>query len=508
MSARERVPTEIWLEIFGHLPRSSLKQTSLTQREFKIPSRTLLFDHFRLQPYASHYARSGAVPHTPAVVQRNLERLDFWSSAEIAPLVREYSIAVEQITDLPAKTDTSPFVVLAAFFDRFERLTGLKKLSAQGVHFSQTGVIGLCRSSVLVDLEVKHCYIMPGERIDTTGLQLRLSRFRYSHPWSGTRPNPADVEKPDLWIPLLHPEHLRVLHVWVDPQLKVMSETMALGPTFPHVHKLITSVDPGTLARNRLAWDKFPGVRTLDLMAWGYRIPPLGEAHPVLSPDVMPLLEEYIGLPHALHIFAARATLRRVHIDHCSLEQLISSLEWVQSPQVTSFSIDTLDVLDVSSLSVIFDSFPMLETMSILVLNNDDDDDGGEGGCPDSTVCTRRTKPSAVPTTNNSSGCKIFLPSRRINHTSDEPAVPNPGMGIRVPLRRPAGIHRRLAEIPAMRKKLRERCPALRKLWLEGIHFVSTWRLHDEDEDEEGEEKTTLGTIGSKGNGHEDFWDH
>ncbi|KAJ7644744.1 hypothetical protein FB45DRAFT_1116462 [Roridomyces roridus] len=362
MSSRERVPTEIWLEIFGHLPLSSLKQTSLTQREFKSIARTLLFNHFRLQPYASHY-KSGAVPHTPAVVKRNVERLDFWSSSESESLA---------CVNHPSWT----------------------------ISISRTATSSLASTST-----------PPG--------------CSCVSPSFATRPT---EEKADLWIPLLHPEHLRVLEVFADPYLKLMNETMVSSPVFPHVHTLRTSVIPGTLSRNLLAWSKFPGVRSLGLSNRGVQTSPFGPTHPVVCPDVMPLLEEYEGCPHALHLFAARATLMRVCIDHCSLDGLIACLNWVQSPQVTSFNIGLLDVLDVSNLSVIFNSFPMLQALRIFVLNNDDEAAyGWEGGCSDST---------SPGMTNHETGSEILLNSRGSTHTPEYLAMPDPHLGIRIQARR------------------------------------------------------------------------
>ncbi|KAJ7644745.1 hypothetical protein FB45DRAFT_898580 [Roridomyces roridus] len=266
-----------------------------------------------------------------------------------------------------------------------------------------------------------------------------------------------------------------------------MNETMALGPVFPHVHTLRTKFDPAILSRNRLAWDKFPGVHSLSLWCWESDTLPLDQAaHRVVPPDVMSLLEEYTGCPQALPLFAARATLRRVDIPQSCLRTLMPSLNWGQSPQITSFSAG-LDIMDVTNLSLIFDTFPMLQVISIVVINNDDDDDGGEGGCPDSTGARFFSTVAEAPTLPSTLQYLTLIWESEYRYVNPPESIDG------------------LADIPAMRKKLRERCPALRKVWLEGIHFVSTWRRSDSEE--EGEEKTTVGTIGSKGDGHEDFWE-
>ncbi|KAF8206877.1 hypothetical protein K438DRAFT_1483360, partial [Mycena galopus ATCC 62051] len=89
MGFQERVPNELWLEIFRSLPRDTLKALSLTS--FKGISRPLLFTHLDFHPYTLYSGEVVLLPRKTEV-NRSLERLDFWSSDEIARHVRSCNI--------------------------------------------------------------------------------------------------------------------------------------------------------------------------------------------------------------------------------------------------------------------------------------------------------------------------------------------------------------------------------------------------------------------------------
>ncbi|KAJ6621809.1 hypothetical protein B0H10DRAFT_946818 [Mycena sp. CBHHK59/15] len=82
------VPEELWTEIVGYASRETLKQLHVTQRRFHRLSRPLLFRDFDFQPYAiDHYGFGANDVILPAAAEldRALQRLKFWTSAEIAP---------------------------------------------------------------------------------------------------------------------------------------------------------------------------------------------------------------------------------------------------------------------------------------------------------------------------------------------------------------------------------------------------------------------------------------
>ncbi|KAF8215618.1 hypothetical protein K438DRAFT_1560595, partial [Mycena galopus ATCC 62051] len=95
MSLVPHIPEEIWAETFVHLPRTALPQVNLTHRTFHRITRPLLFRHFEFHPYMgiAGYQITACPPsgllipyaeHMPSL----FDRLQFWSSPVIVPLVR------------------------------------------------------------------------------------------------------------------------------------------------------------------------------------------------------------------------------------------------------------------------------------------------------------------------------------------------------------------------------------------------------------------------------------
>ncbi|KAJ7051612.1 hypothetical protein C8F01DRAFT_999211, partial [Mycena amicta] len=84
--------SEIWLEIANELYGRDVRMLSLTNRRIRELCKTLLFAHFDFRPYQlpESYGTQRRQPRLPdaAGVQRTRERLEFWSSDAIAPLVR------------------------------------------------------------------------------------------------------------------------------------------------------------------------------------------------------------------------------------------------------------------------------------------------------------------------------------------------------------------------------------------------------------------------------------
>ncbi|KAJ7107708.1 hypothetical protein C8R44DRAFT_529646, partial [Mycena epipterygia] len=92
MRAQDRVPNELWLEVFHHLPRDALKDVSLTYHAFHNISRSLLFTDFEFHPYATSGCVGILLLPSATEVDQSLERLAFWCSEDIAPLVRSCNV--------------------------------------------------------------------------------------------------------------------------------------------------------------------------------------------------------------------------------------------------------------------------------------------------------------------------------------------------------------------------------------------------------------------------------
>ncbi|KAF7376500.1 L-aminoadipate-semialdehyde dehydrogenase [Mycena sanguinolenta] len=192
MSMRQ-VPNELLLEIFRSLPRHTITALSLTCRKFKDISRPFLFTHLHFHPYS---VRDDAILLPPSiVVDGALECLEFWTSDEIAPHVRSCKITPSEDTMVWHQNDESKweilefsianpdshYTLLDLFFERLGAFTRLRSFHAELVHFTQAGLATLCRASTLIDVQLVGCGVVAGERIDTTSLQLAVTRFSFAH---------------------------------------------------------------------------------------------------------------------------------------------------------------------------------------------------------------------------------------------------------------------------------------------------------------------------------------
>ncbi|KAJ7458866.1 hypothetical protein FB451DRAFT_1272715 [Mycena latifolia] len=135
MSAQHRIPVEVWFKISDYIPKDAVPALSSTSHLFRSMLRPLLFATFYFDT-------------STAKVDRCLERLDFFSSNEIAPLVRSCDIAHEECVSLDRET------LLAKFCKRLPRLIRLRRFYASGWDLTQVVMNILCRLPALEELEV------------------------------------------------------------------------------------------------------------------------------------------------------------------------------------------------------------------------------------------------------------------------------------------------------------------------------------------------------------------
>ncbi|KAJ7644760.1 hypothetical protein FB45DRAFT_1116524 [Roridomyces roridus] len=325
MSSHERVPNELWLAIFELLPCESVKQLFSSDRRFSTISRGLLFSQLALK----HIRPDENLP-SAKYIQFTLDRLDFWSSDEIAPLVRHCTITpwtarwretgpdVARLeSDRAEPSSCTP--LLAAFIERLGRFTNLQMLYARHVVFSQPTLAALCRLPCLDNVTMDQCGV-GGEYIDTEGLHLRTSRFVYRDEWRGSGTGLQ------LWVPLLHPDHLRELKISGFP----VFATMPPGPPFPNVYKLTARLCCLTASEVLAALSRFPAVRVLDFES--FTGSSLGEASDASEATrVLPLLEKFKGDYQLLPLLPGRPTLKHLVIDNCAPTELAKALHGMAS---------------------------------------------------------------------------------------------------------------------------------------------------------------------------------
>ncbi|KAJ6457365.1 hypothetical protein C8R45DRAFT_1033500 [Mycena sanguinolenta] len=311
-----RVPEEIWSEIFLHLPRAALPQVNLTQRTFHHIVHPLLFRHLEFHPYncLAGYSSVNCPPSGLGIPDEEhviflLQRLQFWSSSDIAPLVRTCRVSNWSKAAIPPngwifrRTD-DPYILLNAFFDALPRFTALHHLALTKVHFTQSGLKQLGLLRCLVNFEVLLCSIADGRVVDIgdlTPLHATQVTFRRHDVFSE-----GCVEH---WVPLLNPQiltHLDLAHIPA-----VLSQIRASTGTFPSVKSLKITMDLCVPSWARIL-SKFPAIEVLDisrLRFCGYD--KVSEPH-VPPHGLLTALREYTGPEELLQFLVPIPTLRRV----------------------------------------------------------------------------------------------------------------------------------------------------------------------------------------------------
>ncbi|KAJ7644699.1 hypothetical protein FB45DRAFT_999654 [Roridomyces roridus] len=455
-SSHERVPNELWIEIFGLLPRDSLKNVYSTAKKFTTASRALLFSHLVFHYYYRREApsRDVALPASDDI-QSGLDRLAFWSSDEIAPFVRECTIGTERQHLGEAEFIDSPDILLASFMDALGRFTGLKKLFACRVKFTPVGLVHLCRIPLLTEIVIEGCEVVTDETVDTTILELRTTKLVY-------RNSVVANDDRNFWLTIVHRGHLRELEA--TGSVSAVSNTLARGATFLNVDKLRLAMNFSTMTQNLVVLSKFPAVCALQLGGWGQIEYEPSEQPAIRAVGVLPLLKEYRGASTPLHLFLPKPTLTRLVIDVGSPEELTFQLRGEYGHITTLHT--TVHDLDRYNLSTICRCLPALIELRVSVLAEIEDGEYSDFNRRATDFFADLEDTPGLPPT-----LQRLAISWEFEFESDEDEdtlVVLPEM---------------IPDFFVMRDKLRERCPAPRTLWFDGYDFMFRWRqLLDREE--------------------------
>ncbi|KAJ7135791.1 hypothetical protein C8R44DRAFT_976583, partial [Mycena epipterygia] len=465
-----RLPNELWLEVFQDLPqnlfkKSYLKCVSLTCRTFHVVSRPLLFANFDWHPYVLF--NDGVRLPLPEKFELAIQRLEFWSSDAIAPLVRSCDIMPWRGYDTSASD--APYFLRDEFFRRLPCFTGLQRVFAYRLHFTQQGLISLCRSPVLAFLYIDTCYFAQGEEIFPNGLELKVSTFVFRH-----RNENLPRGFVNHWMQLLHRNHLRELDV--DPCRgffgnNVVEETIngaGTGrfvmrkidelPSFPHVYKLTLSM----LLHSAMSYSdlavlsQFPGVWAFSID--GRTLREDGPLPRLQAPQTLPVLAEYSGPYHALQLLLPRATLTHLTISTCHIDDLIKELKGIHTlDNITSLDATFYDSMDHVTLNALCGFFPRLAELHIRISFHLLEEDNFEYDISPKPVRFFKmvAESAALPPT-------LERLAMSWVYRSDyflEVEMVNP-----------------LPRFAYLRDTLVARCPALTSLWLDGYNFLFRWR--------------------------------
>ncbi|KAJ6450082.1 hypothetical protein C8R45DRAFT_121569 [Mycena sanguinolenta] len=305
----DRIPVEVWLEVFSILQRSHLLVLHHVSHSFHRITRPLIFKHFHFHPYAGidgHITGYYLLPDE-SEIRRTVRRLRFWASDEVAPLVKDCSVSPWDAWPIYTSCHNGD-VLLTTFFDLLPRFTNLRKLSASYVKFKQPFLDAIVSLPNLKEIELGKCSV---DQNITIGLPvkaerltfLRLDNFLHKDELTGMQRWSAMVERSVLTnLSLLC---VNAVTTFLDVDTVPLPNITTLNA---YIHR-----DIGALHR-------FPGVRDLgifmDVMAFPHGIASL-----------FPLLEKYHGPPEFLPFIDSCAPLRRLQIDLCSALRVLQILQ-------------------------------------------------------------------------------------------------------------------------------------------------------------------------------------
>ncbi|KAF7348711.1 hypothetical protein MVEN_01390000 [Mycena venus] len=441
MDLSYRFPNELWLEVFAHLPLDALRNLSSTRRALYDIARPLDFTDFRLYFYQYD------LQPPKEKLDDALERLSFWSSPRIAPLVRSCTATWNMYRwhgSAQVEDTGSAHVLVNTFFERLPLFTGLQRLYTDRVQFTQTGIVNLCALPALTHAEFTSSRVAAGEHLDPSSSTLRvatfITRFDYMN---------------DFWIALLSHDILRELK---------LSDNHALAdskvPPFPNVHTLTVS-DISMRGREISSiLTKFPAVRIFSTDYTGV----LRDMTPMQESSIFPVLQEYTGAYQNLHIFVQRTSLTHITLESgYPFRNLLPELHGVTALRnITSltarFSTSVEDMFDEAEINTIFTFFPCLSELQLSLLP-DAEDDGGFTPQATSFLQMLATMTS-LPSTLKSLSLDWDFPYQYGSTDSakgNDPAAPDPAL---------------IPDFTRLRNKLMAKCPSLTYLFLDGYHFL------------------------------------
>ncbi|KAJ7061826.1 hypothetical protein C8F01DRAFT_1138449 [Mycena amicta] len=360
LTPNDRVPPELWIETFkdADLSFDDLQALCLTNRSFVHLARPLLFSHFRFRAYVSEPDANipgELVLQLPnaRLVQRNLERLEFWLSDTIAPLVRTCEIESWgrrglSSLDGPFTPLDHPDGMLGPLVAQLERFSGLQHLILWGLRIGGDLLLKVSRMLSINELKVARCTVKAAVPSSSPRITdgPRISRVVFH----GRDYVPRDMDM-DMgpWTPFLDPRYLRTLSM---AGFRSWSDAPQAVPIFPRITQLSITISYNWRPQYQSFKEilpKFPAVEVLEITS---------RSHPTESgilqhlsagsqAMVASLKELVLFAPIAfVPIFLSPTTsLTHLTLDHWSISasRLLASLPETPLPSVHSLAFAVLD---------------------------------------------------------------------------------------------------------------------------------------------------------------------
>ncbi|KAJ7181430.1 hypothetical protein C8R43DRAFT_1229320 [Mycena crocata] len=346
----DNIPDEIWEEIFCQLPRDVLMEVGLVNWRFHRLCRPLVFREFQLERPILPDAESS----TQQWEDLFLLRLQFWTSAEIAPLV--HTCRLEGWDCHPKRRPP-----LTAFFVALPCFVNVRRVVLSFSKYNQIFVQNTRLLPKLARLDIRFASAFEGEEIDSDGLPPQdVSEF------SLLCSVPRIVTASQDWVPFLRRDKLLVMEL--DGGEQIYTEILA-GASFPCTKRLTISLDELKPSLNLQILSKFPAVEALEVWL-GYPDPTFTLRGPVgAMADIMPLLTELNAPEELLPWFLPIPTLHRLILPwQKAAERVLTLQPFKPLESITDLSFTVSD-LDYEILRNICAVFPNLTALRVTVIN-------------------------------------------------------------------------------------------------------------------------------------------
>jgi len=386
LQALQRVPNELWFKILGQIPRNDLANVTLTTRSLLSVSRTLQFEVFTYHPCDTDYSNQ-RFTQSDDDVKAAILRLEFWASAEIAPLVRQINISPRQadadehhqISTDPDRDNLVRDTLVNAFFQHLHHFAHLRKLDCFLLDFTESALQHLCELPFLKALVIERCSISASV---APSASFRLASLEYSDALASYDRLAANGAQ--RWLTFLEPSCLQSLRLAPARVATVFFRDIGAVGIMSSLHTLDIGLLVTPFRQITEILNRTPALRTLRLSRLGvsdYQYSSQTEKLPSPSSSPVPLLVEYRGPYELLHLVRPGRGLRSLELygfDGRDCSKAGALLESLRPFQDTMKLVECLDVSlrDVSeaTFSAFCSMFSGVKSLHILVSDNDGSD--------------------------------------------------------------------------------------------------------------------------------------
>ena len=244
------LPDELWLDILEStwMPVTELSVVRLVCRLFGGLVKGILFRAFTMRPVLSEQNGIFSLPlRTMLIVPKEVPadikcRLDFFSSPEIAPIVRIIRIYPQNHL-VPPERYTDSSIVLRYFFQLLPQFIHLQTLYCEDIPFNDYSIRQMCRLERLSNLRLRECFItakdIPHHTLKVTNLEFHSSQRSLSLPAN------SYVQ----WLALPHRDFIRGLRLSMANAVLAQSFLHSLSTTPLPLTHLIMPHDSKSLIR-------------------------------------------------------------------------------------------------------------------------------------------------------------------------------------------------------------------------------------------------------------------